>query len=121
MSLHSWNSLALLRAKHFQRQFLPLCFAKKDSGAEIWEGWVLWDFEFLRVLCFPCREWQELAFLALLARRGRKESRWVGNLTVRFALKSPQCLQSLLQYLGFPWDPVVPRGKGERRDSGFKI
>lgn len=80
---------------------------------------------FLRMLCFPCREWRELAFPAPLARREKKESRWVGNFAVRFALKSSwsvHCLQILLQYLGFPWNPVVSDGKGERReDLGFKI
>lgn len=74
---------------------------------------------FLKMLHFPCREWQELAFLARPARRGRKESRWVGN----FALKSSwssQCLQNLLQYLGFPWNPVVPHRKRERRED-FRV
>lgn len=32
------------------------------------------------MLCLPCRGWLELAFLALLARRGKKESRWVAFL-----------------------------------------
>lgn len=66
---------------------------------------------------------QGMAGIGIPGTAGTKgeEGEQVGWESHRFALKSPQCLQSLLQYLGFPWDPVVPHGKGERRDSGFKI
>lgn len=117
MSQHSWNLLALLKAKHFQRKSLPSCFARSRNLGRM----SALGSEFLRILCFPCREWQELAFLALLAPRGKKESRWVGNLIVKFALKPSQSVQNL-QFLGFPWNPAVPHGKGERiKDLGLKI